>query len=251
MYSLDINFLNDREERPVDVDSGNAGGGAGGQINWTPAILGALIGLVPALGILGYWFLTNQNIAQLQEEKIRLEGEIAQQGQVQAQVDAALARAAAAEADARALVTVFDQIKPWSALMFNIRETIPSGVQVRNVQQSETEIEGQTRQNIELRGVALTFDDVNDFVLVLRRSPFLDEENTDLVSAQLTDNPEPVILPDDAPSGIEIRQPRVVEYTINATLSDRPASELFDELESTLAVGLTERIRTLQDKGAF
>ncbi|NER00278.1 MAG: hypothetical protein F6K30_26875 [Cyanothece sp. SIO2G6] len=250
MYSLDINFLNDREERPVDVDYGG-GGATGGQVNWTPAVLGALIGLVPAFGILGFWFITNQNIVQLQDEKIRLEGEIAAQGEVEAQVAAAEARAAEAEASARALVTVFDQIKPWSAMMFNIRETIPSGVQVQNLQQSEVDIEGQIRQSIELRGVALTFDDVNDFVLVLRRSPFLDGDNTNLISAQLIDNPETIVLPEDAPAEIEIRQPRVVDYTINVTLSDRPASELFDELESTLAVGLTERIRTLQDKGAF
>ncbi|MEB3233109.1 MAG: PilN domain-containing protein [Leptolyngbyaceae bacterium] len=252
MYSLDINFLNDREERPVGVESGRAGGAAGGQVNWTPAVLGAVIGLVPAFGVLGYWFITNQSIAQLQTEKTRLEGEIAQQGEVQAQVAAAQARADAAEADVKALVTVFDQIKPWSAMMFNIRETIPSGVQVTNVQQSEVVDEaGLTRQNIELRGVALTFDDVNDFVLVLRRSPFLNGEETNLASARLIDNPEVITLPEDTPSGIEIRQPKVVEYTINAALSDRPASELFDELESTLAVGLTERIRTLQDKGAF
>ncbi|NET08718.1 MAG: hypothetical protein F6K09_33305 [Merismopedia sp. SIO2A8] len=251
MYSLDINFLNDREENPIEGGYSSETTTGGGQVNWTPAVLGALVGLVPALAVLGVWGLTQRTNADLETQIAELTATVEAQGRVQERVNAAEARAKAAEDDARALVTVFDQIKPWSAMMANLQETIPSTVQVRNIQQSEVDIDGQKRQQIELKGLALSFNDVNDFVVVLRRSPFLDPENTSLVNAQLINNPATVTLPEDAPPGIEVEQPRVVEYTITSALGDRPASDLLDELENTLAVGLTSRIQTLQDKGAF
>ena len=252
MYSLDINFLSDREDRP---DVGDAiAPRSGSQANWTPAILGLLVGLVPlGLVLLGWGAMQKLN-ADLDVRRSELQAKVDEQGRVAEVVAAAEARAQEAEESARALVTVFDQIKPWSAMMASIRETIPGGVQVTTVEQTEEDIDGQTRQKVELKGVGLTFDDVNDFVLVLRRSPFLDAENTALVSSKLIENPETITLPEDAPQGIEVRQPKVVEYTISSVLSDRPASELLAELESTLAVGLTSRIQTiqnLQDKGDF
>lgn len=254
MYSLDINFLNDREERSSEIESANGGAVNGTQANWTPAILGLAAGLIPLALVLAGWGTLQKLNGDLTVKKADLEAKVAEQGRVAEVVAAAEARAQAAEDDAKALITVFDQIKPWSAMMASIRDTIPGGVQVKTVQQSAEDIEGVTRQQVELKGVALSFDDVNDFVLVLRRSPFLDPETTALVSSRLIDNPETITLPEDAPSGIEVRQPKVVEYTISSTMSDRPASELLAELESTLAVGLTSRIQTiqdLQDKGDF
>ena len=253
MYSLDVNFLNDREDRSSDVEvAGRSGGGT--QANWTPAILGLLIGLVPLGLVLLGWGAIQRINANLTTERDELQVKVDEQGRVAEVVAAAEARAQEAEDSANALITVFDQIKPWSAMMASIRETIPGGVQVKTVQQSTADIDGQTRQNVELKGVALTFDDVNDFVLVLRRSPFLDAEHTELIASSLIDNPETITLDEDAPSGIEVRQPKVVQYTISSVLSDRPASELLAELESTLAVGLTSRIQTiqnLQEKGDF
>lgn len=246
MYSLDVNFLNDREDRSYDLEAvGRSSSGT--QANWTPAILGVLIGLVPLGLVLIGWGALQRINANLTTQRDQLQVKVDEQGRVAEVVAAAEARAQEAEDSANALITVFDQIKPWSAMMASIRETIPSGVQVKTVQQSAEGIDGQTRQKVEVKGVALTFDDVNDFVLVLRRSPFLDAENTELISSSLIDNPETITLAENAPQGIEVRQPKVVEYTINSVLSDRPASELLAELESTLAVGLTSRIQTIQN----
>ncbi|MEM9220103.1 MAG: PilN domain-containing protein [Cyanobacteria bacterium P01_F01_bin.150] len=245
MYSLDINFLNDREDRSYEVESGGSLGGS--QINWAPAIFGLLVGLVPLGLVLIGWGVMQRDTARLDAQRAELQAEVDKQGKVAEVVAAAEARAAEAEDSAAALITVFDQIKPWSAMMANVRETIPGGVQVQTIQQSSEEIDGQTRQKVELQGVALSFDDVNDFVLVLRRSPFLDPENTALISSSRIDNPETINLSEDAPQGIEVRQPKVVQYTISSVLSDRPASELLAELESTLAVGLTSRIQTIQN----
>ncbi|MGF1497928.1 MAG: PilN domain-containing protein [Elainellaceae cyanobacterium] len=246
MYSLDINFLNDRDVRP-DVGEKVGGAIAPGQVNWTPAIVGAIIGLLPIAGVLGSWLLLQNLNAGLQEERDDLTARIAAQGANEQEVAAAVARAEQAEADARALVTVFDQIKPWSAMLQNVRDTVPGGIQVTSVEQAEGEQENQ----VTITGFAVSFDDVNDFLLVLRRSPFISAEGTELQSASLTNYPIDFELPENAPSGVEVRIPQVVQYSIVAQLTDLPASELLPELENTLAVGLTSRIQALQDRGAF
>lgn len=248
MYSLDINFLNDRAAKPEFE------GGAGvqaGPVNWTPAIIGAVVGLLPLLAVGAAWLVLGNVNSGLQQELTQLEGQLQEQEQAQQRLQEAIAQAEQAEEDAAALVTVFDQIKPWSALLQTFRDTVPNGVQISSIQQVENE-EGEDQ--ITVSGNAVSFDDVNDFVLVLERSPFLNAEETQLQSANLIDNPTEVELPEDAPSGVEVRLPQVVQYTIVAGLSDLPASELLPELESTLSVGLTSRIQALQDlqeRGAF
>ncbi len=248
MYSLDINFLNDRAEKP-EFDGG--GGVASGPVNWTPAIIGAVVGLLPILAVGGAWLLLSNTNSGLRQELTQLESQLQEQEQAQQRLQEAIAQAEQAEDDARALVTVFDQIKPWSALLQTFRNTVPNGVQISSIVQGEDE-EGEGQ--ITVTGNAVSFDDVNDFVLVLERSPFLEAENTELQSANLVDNPTQVELPEDAPSGVEVRLPQVVQYSIVAGLNDLPASELLPELESTLSVGLTSRIQALQelqDRGAF
>ncbi|MGB3492721.1 MAG: PilN domain-containing protein [Elainellaceae cyanobacterium] len=248
MYSLDINFLSDRAEKPEFE------GGAGvqsGPVNWTPAILGAVVGLLPLLAVGGAWLFFGNSNAGLAQELAQLESQLQEQQQAQQRLQDAIDQAEQAEDDARALVTVFDQIKPWSALLQSFRDAVPSGVQISSIQQGENEDEGS---QITITGNAVSFDNVNDFLLGLERSPFLNADETNLQSANLVDNPTEFALPDDAPSGVEVRLPQVVEYAISTELNDLPASELLPELESTLAVGLTSRIQALQDlqeRGAF
>ncbi|MEB3211571.1 MAG: PilN domain-containing protein [Leptolyngbyaceae bacterium] len=247
MYSLDINFLNDREERPSGIESAPAA--TGGPVNWTPAIVGVIVGAVPLALVLGGWiFLQNRNAA-LQRRVAELDTELQAVGAAQQQLAEERALAQQARDEALALATVFDKIRPWSALMRNFSLTVPSGVQIRSIEQAEgTEEESR---DITVSGFANSFDDVNDFVLVLSRSPFLDEESTRLESATLVDFPDNFDFPEGSPSGIEVRVPQVVRYEIRATMTDAPASELISELENTLAVGLSSRIRALQDRGAL
>lgn len=247
MYSLDINFLNDRAERPV-AGGDIAPSAAQGPVNWTPAIAGVIVGAIPLALVLGGWlFLQNRNAA-LQSRVAELDAQLAAQQAAEAQLAEANARAQQAEDDARALVTVFDEIKPWSAMLQNFQDTVPNGVQITDIQQTAGE---EGTDEIAITGFANSFDDVNDFVLVLSRSPFIEAEGTRLVSANLTDSPLSFELPEGAPADVEIRVPQVVQYNIVAQVTELPASELIPELESTLAVGLTSRIQALEDRGAF
>lgn len=246
MYSLDINFLNDRAERPA-AGGDIAPAAAQGPVNWTPAIIGVIVGAIPLALVLGGWlFLQNRNAA-LQGRVAELDAQLAAQQAAEAQLSEANARAQQAEDDARALVTVFDEIKPWSAMLQNFRDTVPNGVQITDIQQTA----GEDGDQINITGFANSFDDVNDFVLVLSRSPFIEAEGTRLDSATLTDSPISFELPEGSPADVEIRVPQVVQYSITAQVTELPASELIPELESTLAVGLTSRIQALEDRGAF
>jgi type IV pilus assembly protein PilN len=247
MYSLDINFLNDREERPVGVEAAPAA--AGGPVNWTPAIVGVVVGAVPLVLVLGGWlFLQNQN-ARLERRIVELDTELQAVGAAQQQLAQERELAQQARNDAMALATVFDEIRPWSAMMRNFSLTVPSGVQIRSIQQ-ESGV-GEESRNVTVSGFANSFDDVNDFVIVLARSPFLDAETTRLDSATLVDFPDNFEFPEGSDSGLEVRVPQVVRYDIKATMTDLPATELISDLENTLAVGLSSRIRALQDRGAL
>ena len=68
-----------------------------------------------------------------------------------------------------------------------------------------------------------------------------------IVTAELIDGP----LPDNIPDGVSYKPPQIVRYTIVSQLTDVPASELMRELEQRGAVGLVNRIRSLQRTGVF
>jgi type IV pilus assembly protein PilN len=100
--------------------------------------------------------------------------------------------------------------------------------------------------------VARSFNDVNDFVLTLQRSPFLKGDEVKLATSQLVDNPTEVEF--DNPGGgqnLEVKLPQVVQYKIEGDLTNLPASELLQDLERTLSVGLASRIQALRDRGVL
>jgi len=246
MYGLDINFLNDRTTQSTEQTDTSAPA-VREQSNWRPAIMGAIVGLVPLVLVGAGWLVLNSLNNTLETRRDELEAQLIAQQSTQQELETARQRAQQAEDDARALVTVFDEIKPWSALLQSIQDSVPSDVQISGVEQGD----GEDGQQVAISGYAVSFDDVSDFVLVLKRSPFVDAETTNLESATLTDYPVDFELPEGASSEVDVRVPQVVEYTISSTLTDLPASQLLAELESTLAVGLTSRIQALRDRGAF
>ncbi|TAE58942.1 MAG: fimbrial protein [Nostocales cyanobacterium] len=266
MYSLDINFLKDRSPEEV-------GPAAPAQpINlqeYIPVGIGLGVGLVfPGLIFLGVWFLEGQStslqqkITQLQEESKRLDGQIADINKIRAET-------AAVKDQTQALVTVFDRIRPWSAMLFDLEKRIPANVQVENIKQIPPELPAKSQPGqqqaltddgsipsgvIEITGYARSFSDVNDFLLSMAESKLLDASASRISSAELVDAP-PItgaIPPENtSESKIKIKPQQVVKYTIKADLSKVPASELISELENKGTVGLVNRIRSLQKTGAL
>jgi type IV pilus assembly protein PilN len=254
MYNLDINFLKDRPSYQKNSDKKRRGISLPtGDL--TPVYVGVAIGVFfPALLGTGWWFLQakngelEQNIAQLEQENQKLEAEIGNINKIKEETNKV-------KGETQALVTVFDQIRPWSAMLQQLREGIPTAVQIENIKQIApvAAAEGQPPPNpaggLEITGYARSFNDVNDYLLSLQQSRFLKATDSRIVTAELVDAP----IPPGTPSinGVVIKPPQVVKYTIQSGLSDVPASELMRELEQKGTVGLVSRIRSLQQTGVL
>jgi type IV pilus assembly protein PilN len=192
------------------------------------------------------------------------------------------------ESEYKALGTVFDQIKPWSALWRDLADRIPPGVKIAQITQTDPKpspgaaappppppspspaasgspaaspsvaatpaapaapVETAT---LLITGVASSFEQVNDFVLLIQRSPFFKEMDTKLVGATLKSNTTQLEFQNKGSGSNETpKLLPVVEYKIETSLSATPASELLPELRSKQADGLAIRIETLQEKGVL
>lgn len=277
MYSLDVNFLNDRPDIRPQAQGATYKSGPNPR-EMTPLILGVVVGLLLPGLVGGLWFVLQQQIAGLEQQSTELDAELARQGaekqkiaQLQAQVDKV-------KSETDALASVFNQVKPWSAMLQDIRERVPPGVQIRTIQQTQVvptqttasptpspaagtpnaqvaSAPSQTSQ-LEITGTARSFDEVNYLLLTLQRSSFVKSAETQLVRAELVKNANKleVNVPENRNQGgatVTYALPKVVEYKIQTSISDVPASELLRELDRKGAVGLVTRIRTLQEKGVI
>ena len=255
MYSLDVNFLKDRSGYQINTTTIKPGVKLPTG-DFTPVFVGLAIGLcLPAFFGAGWWFLgarnnqLDQEIAQLDQENKKLEAEIGNINKIREQTKQV-------QAETQGLVTVFDQIRPWSAMLQDLRDRIPATVQIETVRQIEptTTAQGQTASSraggLEVTGIARSFNDVNDFLLTLQESNFLQSSTSRITTATLIDAPIPPGA-NQSGNGVPIKLPQVVRYTIQASVSDVPASELIRELEQKGTVGLVARIRSIQEIGVI
>ncbi|MBD2485155.1 PilN domain-containing protein [Planktothrix sp. FACHB-1365] len=273
MYNLDINFLNDRpdllerEVRRQDAPTQN--------IDQTPILIGAGVALALNAIVGGAWFIFHQQNTDLTKERDALVATLGQKTSEVEALDKINAETAQANKEADALATVFNQIKPWSALTLELGELMQvAGVRILNIEQTEPDTataaapapspspaadqaaapppEPKTAQ-LKISGVANTYTQINDFVLLLNQSPFFNGEKTKLIEAKLEENPTQLVAKSpDADSGTAKPQLQpVVKYTIETYLSLATASELLPQLQKNGALGLVNRIKTLEEKGVI
>lgn len=279
MYSLDVNFLNDRPEYKPDGAAARARGmRAAPSDSRQPLILGLLAAvLLPALAGGLLLFLQARN-GELEQQQAALDSQLGDIEAKKKQIESIQAEVTQVRDETNALASVFNTIKPWSAVMQDFRDRIPPGVQILRVRQLAPDPQALQQQpspspspgqpappptppvvgKIEINGLANSFNDVNDFMLVLQRSAFLNPSETRLLSSELQK---------EAPklSNIQLRNaptasvdlstlptlPRQVEFTVQTAFNDIPASDLLQELERKTAVGLVARIEALQRKGVI
>lgn len=242
MYSLDVNFLKDRpnykgtdtfvaqkKQQPLKLEQ--------------PMIIGGAVGAALPLLALAILTILNWQTSQAEEAVAELDAEIASVQAQQQRIQQLQAQVNQANAEVTALTTIFNQIKPWSAILQDIRDRVPPGVQIQDITQSGED-------QLSINGIAANYSGVNDFLVLLQRSPFLEREGTQLQSAQLTDNPTSLEVAEETRSQYaEVTLPEVISYTLNVSINEIPADEILQELDNKGAVGLVTRIRTLQQKG--
>ena len=251
MYSLDVNFLKDRHlnqtasnfEVSTVIDRSK-------QI---PLFIGVGVGagLLALTGLLGLavGWKTGEAQAKIQQ----LDGEL---GQVQVQskkLEDIRGELKAVEAENQALVGVFNQISPWSAILQEIRQQTPPRVQLNSVQQVEVPAnlnQGQPNSatRLKISGFASNYEAVNDYLLTLQASPFLQGKQTVIESAALADLPLDVA---NQYKNINVTFPQVVQFVITAQLSDTPATQQLPNLTRNGAIGVVTRINTLKSQGAI
>jgi type IV pilus assembly protein PilN len=273
MYSLDINFLNDRPEYKPEAAARTKAARPAVAESKQPLYLGLLAAiLLPGLALGGLLYLQSQN-AELDRQDRDLESKLGALKASQQRMQSIRNEIALVRDETQALASVFNQIKPWSAMMQDLRDRIPPNVQVTEVKQlpppaataaptpAASPQAGAAPANvlppsgsIQVSGVANTFSEINDFLLLLQKSNFLKADATRIVTAELTElQAIEQISIEDLPqeSGDPPKLPRQVRFQIETALSDVPASELLRELDRKGAAGLVTRIESLQQKGVI
>jgi type IV pilus assembly protein PilN len=274
MFNLDINFLNDRPDLKPGSAAAARGGGraisAGASESPVPLYAGAAA-LLALLGITGGAFLYfNWQKGNLEAEQVKLDAQLGTIEAKRKELVAANAKVTAAEGEIKALATVFNQIKPWSAMSQDLRERLPPGVQIASIIQSAPAGSAAAGGNpvytpdVTIKGEANDFDQVNDLLVILKKSNFLKPEETRIIETARLD--AKAIPPVSLPKAVElpvkpgqekkennnnqlIKLPGKVTFTVQSKLSDIPTSELLRELDRKGAVGLVTRVEALKSKG--
>lgn len=247
MYNLDINFLNDRGIKAQEASKSTRSAGAGGPVNWTPAIAGLLIGLLFPLLALGGLFWVKRDAGQIAEREATVDSQLAALQQQVAELEAIRQEAREIETDTLALVKVFDKLQPWSAILQDVSNRVPQSVRLAGVEQ-----DAETGA-VTLSGNAESYEAVNDFMIKLAASPFFDGEKVVLGNAAIGDDPTQVEITTAENSGlqVEVEPTRVVTYEINAPLGQWSYAD--DEMVSLLSQlgseGMLARVEALSSDG--
>jgi type IV pilus assembly protein PilN len=278
MYSVDINLLKDRPgfaREEVDRNPTYTG-----PVDRTPLWLGGLVGM----GAIGLVLLGGAGLAfrngQLETENANLDNKLQEVAPKLQQLDQIKAQEQQVASETQSLATIFNQIKPWSAMLQDVRGRVPAGLQLDKIEQAAAAAApaspaGAPQPNatppagappapgstpapgtpapgspapapvlgpgLTITGKARSFADVNDFVLSLQQSPFLVGTETKLIKSERAGGGN---TPGNASGDL-------VTYQIRTALSTVPASELLQELRLKGATGLTSRIDFLKQKGVI
>lgn len=271
MYGLDINFLNDRPEYKKDIPKPASSGPS--LDDPRPILIGAAVAVAVNGLVAGGWLWLSQVNSRLEGDLAKLNAELSQLDAQVKDIEAIKEKTKTFKAEAEALATVFNQIKPWSALLGEFGGLMPSGVKVTKIEQKEATVNAaaappasenkdakaeappppKPTSTLSISGTADSYGEVNDFLLLLQNSPFFQGEETSLMSATKKPNPTRLELRESQSSlAPEIPElPQIVEYKIETNLSPMGASELLSQLKSQGAIGLVDRIETLKQKGVF
>lgn len=247
MFSLDINFLTDRDldnaiakETLVEQSSSSVA-------DKIPIVAGAIIAIVLPAMTYGYSKTFAGEQAKLQQEIQQLEAEIAKAQGESKSLEDLQAQVTKATSETKSLVSVFDKIRPWSAIIREVGDRTPPGIQIDSLEQDGS---GDNLQ-LKIIGTARSYSDVNDFVLFLQRSPFFDAKKIVLGTVKNSSWNIELTNEEELSDKVNLTIPEGVKYSINAQLANKANSELIKELKTKGSLGLLTRLKTLENKGVI
>lgn len=247
MYPLDINFLKDRGFDDAVETKSEAPKKPAPIAEKIPIVVGGIIAI--ALPLLSFNYARGFEAKQAEAESqiVEVEAEIAKRQGENQSLEQMQTQVQAAKTETQALVQVFDKIRPWSAILQEVSDRTPPGVQVDSLSQSGS----GNNIRLQISGSARSFDDVNDFVLFLQRSPFFDRNGIILGNVNTGDLSIDIANQEEIPDNVSFTLPQGVNYDITAQLNNLPPSQLIEELQEKGSIGVLTRLKTLEQKGAI
>ncbi len=139
MYSLDINLLRERTEYQTGQQSEfiNNTTVIPAKYGKVPLFIGMGIAALTLMASGGGWMWLGQQTTQLEAKQKDLDQKL---GSLQAQdrrLQELNGQVTQVNDETQSFASVFNQIQPWSAVLQDLRESIPQGVQIASVSQSE------------------------------------------------------------------------------------------------------------------
>jgi len=285
MYSLDVNFLKDRPEFvPVSTNEGKKKRTVlKGKV---PLFVGIAVGAFLPLAVGGFWFWQMSEQGSLKEQIAKIQADLDKAAKEQGELQAVRQETNLYKQQTQALASVFEQIRPWSAMVRDISERVPPGIQITCISQVSASGNSSsssgcqnvpsppntaptttttttanapavvTQDKVEITGIAKSFNNVNDLILTLQQSAFLNNKQTRLITAKLVENPNKLERdPSKQQSSGDNFQlpelPKVVQFKVQTSLNDKTASQLLPQLYSLGDLGLTTRIEALKQQGVI
>jgi len=234
MYTLDINFLSDRivdeaqaaDRQPIADSQFLVYGGA------VAVVAFALVG--------GAWFFLNSANEGIQQKLSTLTAEESQLNSKLTTIKTQETELQAIEARTGELVSLFVGNLPVSAIADDIRKRTPITVQVEAITQSSVAATAQAPATtaLALTGKATNYNELNDFLLLLKSSPLLEDQETTLVSSTLQ------------PATTD-KNFTLVNFQIRTATTKKSPSEILPALQKTGADGLVTRVNLLKQQGVI
>lgn len=235
MYTLDINFLSDRAAAEAQA------------VERTPIadsqflVYGGAVAVVALALVGGAWFFLNSANEGIQAKLLTLTATESQLTSKLKALEEQETQLKAIQARTGQLLTLFVGNFPASAIADEIRKRTPITIQVNSITQATIAASAQNAtqlSTINLDGKATNFNELNDFLLLLKASPLLDSEKTKLISSTLQ----------QATSDANFT---LVNFQIQTTVTSKNPAELLPELQKAGADGLVARVNLLRQQGVI
>ncbi|MEA5487029.1 MULTISPECIES: PilN domain-containing protein [Pseudanabaena] len=234
MYTLDINFLSDRiadeaqsAERPPIADS-------------QFLVYGGAAAVVAFAIVGGAFLVLNAQNEGIQQELSALSARESQLNSQLAALNAQENELQAIVARTGELVNLFVGNFPVSAIADDIRKRTPITVQVEAITQASVAATATERATttISLTGKATSYNELNDFLLLLKASPLLEDKDTVLVQSALQ-------------PATSDKNFNLVNFQIRTAITSKSPAEILPDLQKTGSDGLVTRVNLLKQQGVI